>query len=505
MTPLRGRLSWIVVGVLCLAGCGSTVQTRTAVIGSGGQNGLGGDGGATSGASSLTPGGAGSSAGVGRTGSSASSGSLGTSGTSGTSGSLGSGSSGGSGGTGSAAGGATLGGNDPVRIGYLYSSDQQAVLGSFGASGIVAGDTKTQYTAIANDINKYGGVLGHQLLLVGYDYSTAGETSNPSDEENKECTYFTQDQHVFAVLQGGQFLSPCLAKHGIPTVNGGQFDDPKTIDSQLIYDGGGMLTPVLARAYVDRLVAQSYFTGWNTMAGAAGPAPVRVGLIYQDLPVFRSYYADVKNQLRAHGVTVNPSDEFIYSPTADGVATQSQAAVVKFNGDGVTHVFGAGLLFFKDAENQKYYPRYGFDSIAPPALLQGYAQPKSLHGALGIGWRPTWDVNQSSDPGPVSPLATRCTAIERAAGQDVTSRTVLFLSHTECEQLWSLKAAFEKGGAISLAAMKSGFDALGSPTPVVSFGERWAPDRHASNTTVADLYYRDSCSCFAYTQARTSF
>jgi hypothetical protein len=41
--------------------------------------------------------------------------------------------------------------------------------------------------------------------------------------------------------------------------------------------------------------------------------------------------------------------------------------------------------------------------------------------------------------------------------------------------------------------------------PTLSFGERWAPDRRASNTTVADLGYVESCSCFKYTKALTSF
>lgn len=93
----------------------------------------------------------------------------------------------------------------------------------------------------------------------------------------------------------------------------------------------------------------------------------------------------------------------------------------------------------------------------------------------------------------------------KAVGEDVSTRTVLYLTHIECEQMWSIAAAFRKGGEVSVRGVVNGFDALGRVIPTLSFGERWAPDRRASNTTVADLGYVEKCTCFAYTSARTSF
>jgi hypothetical protein len=140
-----------------------------------------------------------------------------------------------------------------------------------------------------------------------------------------------------------------------------------------------------------------------------------------------------------------------------------------------------------------------------PSVTAQNVGASQLRGALGVGWRPTLDVNASDDPGPVSAQATRCTRIMQAAGQDVSSRSVVLLSHIECEQIWSLAAALQRAGTVTAAALRRGFDTLGSPAPVISFGERWAPDRHASNTTVADLGYVEACSCFRYTGVRTSF
>lgn len=392
-----------------------------------------------------------------------------------------------------------------IKIGYVYSSDQEAVGSSLGLKGVVTGDTGRQYRAIAADINRSGGVLGRKIVLAGYDQSTANELNNPSDEENRACTFFREDQQVFAVLSSGTYLSPCLAKSGIPSIAAGSIEDPATINAQLKFSGGGMLINVLATAFIDRLAAQRYFTGWNTATGAPGPAPVKVGLIYQDIPVFRRYYAMLKQELRRQGITVDPSDEFIYQPTANGVASQSQAAVLRFSSDGVTHVFGAALFFYKAADNQQYHPRYAIDSLAVPALTAQNVGPSQLHGALGIGWRPTQDVDEAQDPGPVSPLATRCTKLMKDAGEDVSTRTVVYLSHIACEQMWSVAAALRKGGASTVPAMVAGFGSLGRVVPTLSFGERWAPDRRASNTTVADLRYDDACRCFTYTKARTSF
>ena len=509
---MRRRTIWPTVAAVAIlaSACGSTVQSRQAVEVGGAQSGLGttADGTGTGGSGlsgTTTTGGQGSTGSAGAVGSSSGGGGFGgASGGSGTATGSGTGSAGGS--SGAPGSQTNVSKTGSIKVGYMYTSDQQAVAEQVGAKGIVPGDTGAQYRAIAADLNKRGGILGHKVELIGHNYSTAGELNNASDEENKACTDFVQDRPVFAVLGGGYvFLAPCLAKHGIPSVGGGGIEDPATINSQLLYDGGGMLIDVLARAFVDRLAAQRYFTGWNTVTGAPGPAPVKIGLIYQDIPLYRHYFADIKARLKSHGFTVDPADEFLYSPTVDGVATQSQAAVLKFGSDGVTHVFGAALLFIKAADNQNYHPRYGLDSAVPPALLAQNIGASQLRGALAIGWRPTQDVDQAQDPGPVSPLATRCTKIIKDSGQDVSARTVVYLSHVECEQLWSLAAALERGGTLSLAAVTAGFDTLGQPTPVVSFGERWAGDRHASNTTVADLGYVESCSCFKYTRARTSF
>jgi hypothetical protein len=507
MRQPRRPLVVAVVAVGLLAGCGSTVQSRGALQpGNGGGSSNGGVGG--------TPGPLGQGAGAATDVASgqgrlpgAASGAV----------ASGGGSLAGPGGSTNAASarsgsqapgdsaGAPASSTTQITIGYVYSSDQSSVGKSLGVSGIVAGDTSRQYRAITDDVNKHGGVLGRKIVLAGYDQSTANELNNPSDEENKECTYFVQDKHVFAVLSSGVYLSPCLAKHGIPSVTAAGLEDPATINQQFVFDGGGMLIDVLAKAFIERLVAEKYFTGWNTATGTAGPAPVKVGLIYQDVPVFRHYYVYIKQAFKEHGISVDPKDEFIYAPTVDSVASQSQAAVLRFSSDGVTHVFGAALLFFKAADNQSYHPRYALDSLVPPALLAQNVGASQLHGALGMGWRPTLDVDQAQDPGPVSPLATKCTNLMRAAGEDVGTRTVLALSHVECEQVWSIAGALTKGGAPTLAALIHGFGELGRPTPTVSFGERWAPNRRASNTTVADLGYDDSCNCFKYTKARTSF
>lgn len=392
-------------------------------------------------------------------------------------------------------------GTGPIRIGYFYSSDGDAANGNFGIEGASQGDTQRQYKAIQDDLNKRGGILGRQVQLLGYDFNTINGLNNPSEEENKMCTAMTQDLKVFAVLGSGRFLSPCLAKSGVASVQGGQFEDAASIDNDLVFDGGGMLTTTLAKAMIERVAAQSYFTGWNTATGAPGAAPVKVGILYADTPIFKNYYTEIKKALRAQGITVDPANEVTYTATVDGVTAGSQNAVLRFASNGVTHVFGAALFFFQSAENQRYRPRYGLDSLFPPFLLAQLVGPDQLNGSVGVGWRPSQDMNAAQDPGPVSALATRCLELMRRAGEDVNQRSIAYLSQVRCQQMHSLEIALVRGGAITLAALKRGFDTLGSPVPLISFGERWGPDRRASNDTVADFAYVRTCTCYAYTKS----
>ncbi len=390
-----------------------------------------------------------------------------------------------------------------IRIGFPTYDDEASTSERFGVKGFSSGDTRAQYKALADDLNKRGGLLGRKVVLVPRSISLAALATNPSAEEEAACTYWTEDEQVFAVLSP-QFenLTPCLGKNGVTTVGGGGIVDVTNIARDRYVGASALRQDLLAPALIARLQAQSYFSGWDTALGQPGTAPAKVGMIFPNSPTFKRYYAAIQAELKARRIPY--SEPVIYANTADGVAAASQSAVLRFSSDGVTHVFGAALLFFQSAENQRYRPRYAFDSRVPPDATAANVGPDQLQGAMGVGYQPPWDVSEAKDPGDASPQTTRCKKLMTAANINwKAARTTLYAVLSECDSLWSLEAAVKGAGVIGADAVRAGFAGLGERDAALTFTATWRSDRLTSASTVADLRYEDSCSCFGYGPGRT--
>jgi hypothetical protein len=392
-----------------------------------------------------------------------------------------------------------------IKVGFLYSDDEGTVAKTLGVKGISPSDTVAQYQALAADLNSRGGILGRRIVLVPYNQSTAGYTSQPASSEQAACSYWTEDNPVFAVFSSGLFsLTPCLASHRVTTVLGGGWVDEAAAANLREFAAGGIYYRLLAKVFVDRLVAQGYFTGWNTATGQPAPTPAKVGMLYEDTPEARHYYAIVRAELTARHIQMAP--DYIYELGVDTQASGSQNAVLKFASEGVTHVFHAAFFFFQAAQNQQYRPRYSIDSVVPPALTAQNVGASQLHGALGVGFMPTQDVDAAQDPGDVSPQVRRCKDIMRKAGVPApASRDAQFSLVSQCESMWALAEALKTAGRPDPDALSAAFRALGARPSVITFTEHWGGGRRASAGTVADLRYVDSCSCFSYTSVRTAF
>lgn len=392
-----------------------------------------------------------------------------------------------------------------IRIGFPTFDDEAATADRFGIEGASSGDTRRQFGALAKDLNARGGLLGRKVVLVPRAISLANLIRDPAAEEQAACTFWTEDEPVFAVISGQfVFLTPCLGKRGVTTVGGGGIVDPTDQARDRYFGAGGARQDLLASVFVQRLQAQGYFSGWDAARGAAGAAPARVGMIYQDLPVYHRYYKVVMAELKARRIPY--SEPVIYAPTGEGVASASSSAVLKFRSEGVTHVFGAALLFFQAAESQGYRPRYSFDSRVPPAVIAANVGPEQLRGAMGVGFQPTYDVERPQDPGAVSTEATRCLKVMTDAGVSwQAARSVQHAVLSECAGLWALEAALQTAGAIGADVLPPAFASLGTRPSAVTFSESWRGDRLASASVVADLQYAEACRCFGYTKARTTF
>jgi hypothetical protein len=315
----KPRLALSGLAVLCavLTGCGSTVQTSSTAA----NGGSAGDGlGSTSGGSPVD----GSTGGAVLPGDTppVDGGSLTGTGTSGTGGSTG-GSTGSVGSSGSASGSVTPGAGPSsaagipskgpgwdaktVYIGITTQQDVQTVAQAAGIKSVDSGNQKSDVEAVIKHYNSLGGLFGRTIKGVYFDVQTAG---NADTQAQAACSAFTQDQRVIAVYAAALVADTpnfrqCLAKAHIPVLAGGAqaFDDRVFNELNGYYN----LMPFpswnrLAPAYVNRLVAQKYFSPWDDALGKpSAAAPVKTAFLCPDTPVGHRVGALMNKEMKRAG------------------------------------------------------------------------------------------------------------------------------------------------------------------------------------------------------------
>lgn len=392
-----------------------------------------------------------------------------------------------------------------IKIGITTASNGSDTAKSLGIKGVNQGDQVAQYQAVADFIDKHGGILGRKIVFARYDVNVAQSANDPDGVAQAACTYFTEDQHVYAVVNTIPIASmrACLAAHHTPTINAdqttiGQAEFDKYAD--LLFGAGAMTSDLAYKLQIDSLYGRGFFTGWDTLNGKAGNAPMKIGILYPDTVDGRAIWQLNLRYLAAHGL--KPTDTVGYPGTLDGVTSASHNAVLRFKQDGITHVIGSGLVFWEDAESQHYRPRY--EIIPGGGYLVGANAPAAqMHGAMTVGWAPAIDVDANHDPGDPTSATGLCKSIMKANGQDYTDRTTLASMEQVCDVLFVLKDSLAAEQRISVPALRAGIERLStqwlsSQTWVSTFTTR----RHASASAVRDQTYVDSCSCFAYVSKR---
>lgn len=388
-----------------------------------------------------------------------------------------------------------------ITVGYGFSDDARAVQDSLRIKGIDQGDIPAQMEAVADAINREGGILGRRIALRGHNISTADLLRDANAVQQQACTAWTEDLRVFAVANpytSGGNLRDCLRAHRTPLVVSGDRVPQADYDRRpaLLYQPGFMTTERYYRLWVSRLVAQRYFSGWDVNTGDPGPAPVKIGYLGPDVPEARHWLTVIKRELARYGRAVD--SQVLYPATADGVAAASQNAVLRFRSEGITHVFGAALFFFQAADSQGYYPRHAI--TVPANDFAGAVSPDQLHGALGAGLNPAVDVDAAHDPGTLNASDARCRKIMERANLDTRSdRTTLWSMQVACDSLYLLRDGLTSSGAISVGGLMSGVASLGSRfESAQTFRSLFGPRRYASATAMRDFAYDDRCTCFAY-------
>lgn len=387
-----------------------------------------------------------------------------------------------------------------IKMGIVTASGEGAFASGLGVSDS-SGDLMAQYDVMQHYINAHGGIAGRKLVLVNHTVDFGTAVNNPSLAAQEVCAAFTQDSHVFAVFNPVPTAAQrtCLEQANTPIIDSGTLlvGAPNyTQHPDLLFSVGKMTTDLVDRLLMQSLAARHFFSGWNPLTGAPGPAPPKLGLLYPDQPDAKYNVELEVRELRAMGLTVSDTVTYPANVTAGLAATQS--AVLKFKAEGITHVLGESVFFMEDAQSQGYYPRY----VIPIGAALGYAPiapAKQMVGSMTVGYQPAGDVDAQRDPGPVSPAQTRCTRIMRKAGQSPSARAALQSMEAVCDVMFFLQASLSGATGLSNVVLEQGANRLGTGwKSAQTFVSDFSPQHHASAIAVRDMTYFTSCSCMKY-------
>ena len=407
-----------------------------------------------------------------------------------------------------------------VYVGVPTADDFNGAAKSAGAN-LNNGSFHGDVDAIIADINKAGGVLGRTVVAAYHDTSTVALTSNPSSTAESMCTYFTQDRPVIAVINGAPQLDAqegfhrCLEQKKVSLLSFANTDYNDQDYSRLgphLFTIASLSTDLVVPSFVAALNRQTFFTGWNTTVGAAGTAPVRVGILLPDTAAGHHVDQLLRANLKGIGVTV--AADFFYDPS--GAGSKSQAEVLKFTSAKVTHVLDLPpiaaevYLFQGAAEQQRYRPRYGFTSFNLPLSTEensSIAPAAQQIGSMGIGWQPYNDTNASHDYGPL-PGSKRCFAA-LAAGQQKfngSSRRAALIAVQFCDALYLLRDAIVAGHGFTGADILRSMPIAGPKLlSALTFQSTLSSTNHGLPGYYVDQEYRKDCSCFVYVGGKHPF
>jgi ABC-type branched-subunit amino acid transport system substrate-binding protein len=394
---------------------------------------------------------------------------------------------------------------------------------SLGGNGITTGDEVADAQIVIDDINRHGGVLGRQLVPLFF--SRDAQSAAPvADQANTECSFYTQDHHVFAVLLGNGpvdwAVKPCLNRVGVPTITSHivSLDDGDPTLARDV-DVSGMSESHLATAMMGALSAEHWFTPWNSSTGAPGKLRAKVGVVAYDIPaVSRALQQVVLPELRRLGYPADPNDVRqipVPQATSDDARTEAalQNAMLRLRNDHVDHVVlvdngGAmTLLFANNAYSQRYLPRYaGTSSNGFQALLDGGDIQKAvMNGAVGAGWEPVIDLPYTSDgPGAfTTPARKACLALMTTQHQAFSDSNAEAVALGYCDKGYFLRKVLTLAGSPTWTAYLNALDRLDSAfAPARGLGSKFAPGWHDGGAAYYDYVFNQSCGCMGYRGAR---
>jgi hypothetical protein len=322
---------------------------------------------------------------------------------------------------------------DTIKVGVTYvdlSTLKDVV-------GIDHGDYQKAYQAVADDINKKGGINGRKIQLVFAPVNPTGTNAAAA-----ACTKLTQDEKVFVAV--GFFLGDdvlCYVNtNPTPTL------------------GGDMTNERLSKATVPWYTlnpSDDTETDVINAAAKAGKLSGKVAVVGMASDQ-QSYNQKIKPLLDQLKIDVVDS-AFIDAPPTDAEANYAQAQTFaeRFKSSGADHVLtiggSVGQGWLKGLARTDYRPQQVF---TVRGVIDAYAKTagNDLSVLTGSSTGSTFDGGNQFDT--LGDPTKECFDIQRAAGLTIKHSADVpkgdpdqfVSSNAACSQLYLLKAVLQKAG-----------------------------------------------------------
>ncbi|MGH2806760.1 MAG: hypothetical protein ACRDKT_05735 [Actinomycetota bacterium] len=406
--------------------------------------------------------------------------------------------------------------SDEIKIGIGYAEDTGEANQALGAAGASQAGWERAHNAMIDYINANGGIGGRKVVPVFHRLQTV--TSEPIDQQDQEaCAHWTEDDPVF--ISNGAWRTEngiaCLEKAGtvVMTSNGLRYKSGSFFEKYPHYvEFDGIDNDDHSTLYADSMAKLKFFSN-----------DAKLGILSFDDP---EYAGPVQNTLipRLDQLGVEVTD-VAFVKRADNtnesgeMVSQINNAVVRFKGEGITHVMfldqGANLAFFfmQGAERQQYRPRYGLTTGSGGTTMADLLRSggdedarAQLHGAVAVGWFPTIDVRSDDLPAWATPASQEeCYKIMRKGGVNMDSANARAQALSVCDSHWTMKATLEAAGKVlNQDTFIRGLDAIDATKldPTSGMELAFSATRHDGNAQAAFLRFFDKCVCFRYTSDR---
>jgi len=369
-----------------------------------------------------------------------------------------------------------------------------------------AGDPTKGAQAVVAAVNARGGVAGRSVVprLHLVDIASLTTRSGREREAQRACAAWTEDRHVFAMMQlpFGQGLDCAVSTNtvylGDMVHSGAGFLTESTFRKarNVWYGPNQPLAERRDRGLVESLAHQGYF-----------PPGARVAVFVEDAAGSKeSYQKALRPALAAKGVTpvlTIEYPEYFNSPWDNYILQLQEKQVTHAIWSSSNGGHYPAVLAMRAAENQQYQVQWALSSDQWPGYLIGYGAPApQLATTRGMGWLPTVDIQRgdaTTNNWGGSSNSALCKGIVRDSGQPT--------AYIYCEALFFLKAALDQSAEVSPAGMSAALAALGTGYPsvhTVGGASVHAPDRHDGPSVYRNLGYDSGCGqsghpCFRYT------